>query len=76
MNEKIKMNFKSNYYCTFITPLMILIAFLGITFRGNGRKHFYIPIGIVGIYLVAEQDYHRRTNRAEILSKIKNFSRK
>ena len=55
---------------------MILIAFLGITFRVNGRKHFYIPIGIVGIYLVAEQDYHRRTKRAEILSKIKNFSRK
>ena len=55
---------------------MILIAFFGITFRENGRKHFYIPIGIVGIYLVAEQDYHRRTNRAEILNKIKNSSRK
>ena len=70
------MKFKSNYYHTFITPLMIIIAFLGLTFRENGKKHFYIPIGIIGVYLAAEKEYHRRTNRAEILNKIKNFSRK
>ena len=70
------MNFKSNYYCTFITPVMILIAFLGLTFRENGKKYFYVPIGIIGVYLVAEKEYHRKTNRAEILNKIKNFSRK
>ena len=70
------MNLKNNYHYTFITPLMIIIAFLGFTFRENGKKHFYLPIGIVGIYLVAERKYHRKTNRAEILNKIKNFSRK
>ena len=73
---KNKMNLKSNFYYTFITPLMIIIACLGLAFRENGKKHFYIPIGIVGIYLVAEKEYHRKTNRAEILNKIKNFSRK
>ena len=67
------MKSRNNYQYRFVTALMILIAFLGLTFRENGRKHFYIPIGIVGVYLVAEQDYHRRTNRAEILNKIKNF---
>ena len=71
-----KMNLKNNYYYTFITPLMVIIAFLGFTFRGNGKKHFYLPIGVIGIYLVAEREYHRKTNRAEILNKIKNFSRK
>ena len=70
------MKFKNNYYYTFITPLMIIIAFLGLIFRENGKKYFYVPIGIVGVYLVAEKEYHRKTNRAEILNKIKNFSRK
>ena len=70
------MKLKNNYYYTLITPLMILIAFLGFTFRENGKKHFYVPIGIIGVYLVAEKEYHRKTNRAEILNKIKNFSRK
>ena len=70
------MNLKNNYHFTFITPLMLVIACLGLTFRENGKKHFYLPIGIIGVYLVAEKEYHRKTNRAEILNKIKNFSRK
>ena len=70
------MKIKNSYYLTLITPLMIVIAFLGLTFRENEKKYFYVPIGLVGIYLVAEREYHRKTNRAEILNKIKNFSRK
>ena len=70
------MNFKNNYYYTFTTPLMILIAFLGLTFRENRNKLFYVPIGIIGVYLVVEREYYRKTNRRDILNKIKNFSRK
>ena len=70
------MKSKNNYQYTLVTLLMILIAFLGITFRENRNKYFYVPIGIIGVYLVAEKEYHRKTNRAEILNKIKNFSRK
>ena len=70
------MKLKNNYFYTLITPLMILIAFLGLTFRENRKKQFYVPIGIIGIYLVAEREYHRKRKRAEILNKIKNFSRK
>ena len=55
---------------------MILIAFLGFTFRENRNKYFYVPIGIVGVYLVAEREFNRKTNRYDILNKIKNFSRK
>ena len=76
MYKTIKMKSKNNYQYTFVTALMILIAFLGITFRENEKKQFYVPIGIIGVYLVAEKEYHRKTNRAEILNKIKNFSRK
>ena len=70
------MKSRNNYQYRFVTALMILIAFLGITFRENRNKYFYVPIGIIGVYLVAEKEYQRKTNRAEILNKIKNFSRK
>ena len=70
------MKTKNNYIYTLITPLLILIAFLGLTFRENKKNHFYLPIGIVGFYLVAEREYHRKTNREDILNKIKKFSRK
>ncbi len=70
------MRSKNNYYYTLITPLMLLIAFLGLTFRENSKKHFYLPIGIIGVYLIAEREYTRKTNREDILNKIKKFSRK
>jgi len=76
MNEKIIMKLKNNYHYTLITPLMILIAFLGFTFRENRNKYFYVPIGIVGVYLVAEREFNRKTNREDILNKIRNFSKK
>ena len=66
------MQLKNNYRYTLITPLMILIAILGFTFRGNNRKHFYIPIGVIGVYLVAERVYRRKTDRYRILNRIKN----
>ena len=55
---------------------MIVIAISGLTFRAHNKKHFYIPIGVVGVYLVAEREYRRKINRYHILNKIKNFSRK
>ena len=70
------MKSRNNYQYRFVTALMILIAFLGITFRENRNKYFYVPIGIIGVYLVAEREFNRKTNRQDILNKIKNFSRK
>ena len=65
-----------NYYYILITPLMILIAVLGFTFRENNKKNFYLPIGIIGIYLAANKEYNRKATRGDLLNKIKNFSRK
>ena len=76
MDKKIEMKPKNNYQYTLVIPLMLLIAFLGITFRENRNKYFYVPIGIIGVYLVAEREFNRQTNRHDILNKIKNFSRK
>ena len=70
------MKSNNNYQYTLVTLLMILIAFLGISFRETRNKYFYVPIGIIGVYLVAEREFNRKTNRLNILNKIKNFSRK
>ena len=67
------MQLKNNCCYTLITPLMVLIVILGLTFRDNNRKHFYIPIGVIGVYLVAEREYRRKTDRYRILNRIKNF---
>tara|TARA_B100000212_G_scaffold340266_1_gene320463 strand:- start:874 stop:1041 length:168 start_codon:yes stop_codon:yes gene_type:complete len=55
---------------------MIIISIIGFTFRENNKKNFYLPIGIIGIYLVIERIYNRKIKRKNILSKIKSFSRK
>ena len=73
---KIIMKTKNNYIYTLITPLMILIGVLGFTFRDSTKKNSYIPIGVIGIYLIAEREYNRKRRRENILKKIKNFSRK
>ena len=70
------MKSRNNYQYRFVTALMILIAFLGITFRENRNKYFYVPIGIIGVYLIAEREFNRKAIRNDILNKIKNFSRK
>ena len=55
---------------------MILISIIGFTFRENSKKIFYLPIGMVGIYLIAEGEFKRKIKRKNILYKIKSFSRK
>jgi len=67
---------KNNFQYTLIILLMILISILGFTFRDYRKKNFYLPIGIIGIFLVAEKEYNRKNNRKEIFNKIKNFLRK
>ena len=69
------MKLKNSYYYTLLTPLMILIAFLGFTFRDSNKKNFYLPIGIVGIYLVFDKEYNRKKKREDIFNKIKIFSK-
>ena len=70
------MNLKNNYHYTLITSLLIIIACLGLTLRENGKKYFYVPIGVIGVYLVAERGLSRKIKREAILNKIKNSSRK
>ena len=69
------MNSKTNYFYTLLAPLMILISIIGFTFRDNRKKNFYLPLGIIGTYLIIERIYTRKVQRVNILNKIKYFKK-
>ena len=68
----IKTNKKSKYIFiyTLIAPIMILITIVGYTLRNDKKKQFYLPLGMVGIYLILNKEFNRRFDRSNILKKI------
>ena len=58
-----------------VAPLMIVISFIGLIFRENTKKIFYIPIGLMGISIILEKDISRRQDRKNILKKIKSYQK-
>ncbi len=68
-----KINKKS--ILSFVAPFMILISATGLIFRGNPRKIFYLPIGLMGISIILEKDLRRRLNRKNIFKKINSFQK-
>ena len=58
-----------------VAPLMIVISFVGLIFRENTKKIFYLPIGLMGIAIIFEKDVRRKTYRKNILKKIKSFKK-
>ena len=55
---------------SFVAPVMILISAIGLIFRENKRKIFYLPIGLMGISIILEKDLRRRLDRKDLLKKI------
>ena len=68
-----KINKKS--FLSLVAPFMILISALGLIFRDNIRKIFYLPIGLMGISIIFEKDFRRRLDRKNIFKKIKSFQK-
>ena len=66
---------KRRFILSFVAPLMILISALGLIFRDNTRKIFYLPIGLMGISIILEKDFRRRLDRKNIFKKIKSFKK-
>ena len=58
-----------------VAPLMIVISFIGLIFRENTKKIFYLPIGLMGISIILEKDVRRKTHRKNVLKKIKSFKK-
>ena len=63
------------FILSFVAPIMILISAIGLLFRDNSRKIFYLPIGLMGISIILEKDIRRRFDRKNILKKIKSYQK-
>jgi hypothetical protein len=69
------MKTNKKFILSFVAPLMILISAIGMIFRDDSRKIFYLPIGLVGISIILEKDVRRRLDRKRILKKIKSYQK-
>jgi len=63
------------FILSFVAPFMILISAIGLIFRDNSRKIFYLPIGLMGIVIILERGISRQFDRKNILKKIKAYQK-
>ena len=69
------MKINKRFILSFVAPFMIFISAIGLIFRDNSRKIFYLPIGFMGISIILEKDIRRRLNRKNILKKINSYQK-
>ena len=69
------MKINKRFILSFVAPFMILISAIGLIFKDNTKKIFYLPIGIMGISIILEKDLRRRLDRKNILKKIKSYQK-
>ena len=69
------MKIKKTFILSFVAPLMIFISAIGLIFRDNSKKIFYLPIGVVGVVIILERGISRQLDRKNILKKIKSYKK-
>ena len=69
------MKINKRFILSFVAPFMILISAVGLIFRENSRKIFYLPIGVMGIAIILERVIRRQMDRKNILKKIKSYQK-
>ena len=69
------MNINKRFILSFVAPFMILISSIGMIFKDNSRKIFYLPIGLMGIVIILERVITRQLDRKDILNKIKSYKK-
>ena len=67
------MKINKRFILSFVAPFMIFISSMGLIYRDNSRKIFYLPIGLMGISVILEKDLRRRLDRKNILNKIRSY---
>ena len=63
------MKINKKFILSFVAPCMILISAIGLIFRDNSRKIFYLPVGLMGIVIILEKGISRQLDRKNILKK-------
>jgi len=61
------MKINKRFILSFVAPFMIIISAVGLIFRDNSRKIFYLPIGLMGIVIIFERGISRQFDRKNIL---------
>ena len=69
------MKINKRFILSFVAPFMILISAMGLMFRDNSRKIFYLPIGLMGIVIILERGISRQLDRKNILQKIRSYKK-
>ena len=69
------MKINKRFILSFVAPFMILLSGIGLTFRNNYRKIFYLPIGLMGIVIILEGGISRQLDRKKILKKIQSYQK-
>ena len=67
------MKFEKAYIFSLVAPLMILLSTIGFISRKDSKKIFYLPIGLMGIFIISEKEFSRGIKRKKILNKIKSY---
>ena len=63
------------FVLSIVSPLMIFISIIGLIFRKEDKKIFYLPIGLMGVFIISEKNVSRKLNRQRILDKIKSYQK-
>ena len=69
------MKINKRFILSFVAPIMIFISAIGLLFRDNSRKIFYLPIGLMGIVIIVERCVSRKLDRKNLLKKIKSYQK-
>ena len=69
------MNINKRFILSFVAPFMIFLSAMGLIFRDNSRKIFYLPIGVMGVVIILERGISRQLDRKNILKKIKSYQK-
>ena len=67
------MKFEKAYIFSLAAPLMILLSIIGFISRKDSKKIFYLPIGLMGLFIISEKEFSRGIKRKKILNKIKSY---
>ena len=67
------MKINKRFTLSFVAPFMIVASAIGLIFKENSRKIFYLPIGLMGISIILEKNVRRRMDRKNILEKINSY---
>ena len=67
------MKFEKGYIFSLVAPLMILLSIIGFISKKDSKKIFYLPIGLMGIFIILEKELSRGIKRKKILNTIKSY---